>query len=90
MSAAKRRARSTKRARVKPLPIQALYYVSQLARATGVTHRRIQRLLSTEGVRVYQLGRDVIVPLTELEEKVPHLWESVRAVQSLRAGLDDE
>jgi len=35
------------------------------------------------------VGRLLLVPLAELEEKVPALWESVRAAESLRRALDD-
>jgi hypothetical protein len=63
--------------------------VAQLARAMAVPHRQLQRLLEAEGVQVFRAGRLLLVPLTELEEKVPALWESVRAAESLRRALDD-
>jgi hypothetical protein len=85
----KRRPRFPPRPRIEALPIQALYSVSQLARAMGVTHRRLQKLLKIEEVQVFRVGRFLLVPLTELEEKVPPLWESVKAAESLRRALDD-
>jgi hypothetical protein len=85
----KRRSRSTQRPRNESLPIQALYTVGQLARAMGATHRRMQRLLKIEDVVVYRVGRFLLVPLTELEEKVPPLWESIKASESFRRALDD-
>ena len=48
MRAAKRRSRVK---RFEALPIQALYRVSDLARASGVPHRRLQRLLKSEDVQ---------------------------------------
>lgn len=84
MTAAKRRRRTTLRPRSDALPIQALYSINQLARAAGVPHRRLQRLLRVEGVRVLGVGRFLLVPLTELEEKVPELWESMKAAEALR------
>jgi hypothetical protein len=89
MKTVKRRSRSTQRPRIESLPVQALYSVAQLARAMGVTHRRLQRLLKIEEVQVFRVGRFLLVPLTELEEKVPPLWESVKAAESLRRALDD-
>jgi hypothetical protein len=68
------------------LPIQALYSVNQLARAVGVPHRRLQRLLKSEGVRLLHVGRFLLVPLTELEEKVEPLWESIKAAEALRGS----
>jgi hypothetical protein len=78
-----------RRPRVAALPIQALYPLSHLAVAMGVSHRRLQRLLKAEDVKVYRAGRLMLVPLSELEEKVPALWESARAAESLRRALDD-
>jgi len=86
MKTVKRRSRSIQR-RMESLPIQALYSVNQLAQAMGVTHRRLQRLLRIEEVEVFRVGRFLLVPLTELEEKVPRLWESVKAAESLRSSL---
>ena len=54
----------------------------------GVTHRRLQRLLKVEEVEVFRVGRFLLVPLTELEEKVPLLWANVKAVESLRSGFE--
>jgi hypothetical protein len=73
------------RVRSRALPIQALYSVNQLARAAGVPHRRLQRLLKLEEVRVLHAGRFLLVALTELEEKLPLLWESIKSAEALRA-----
>ena len=86
MSATKRRTRSAQRRSLEALPIQALYSVNQLAGAGGVPHRRLQRLLKLEEVRVLRVGRFLLVALTELEEKVPLLWESIRAAEALRGS----
>jgi hypothetical protein len=83
--AAKRRSRPSSR----PLPIQGLYPVGHLAPVVGITHRHLQRLLKNEGVQVYRVGRFLLVPLTELEEKVPVLWDSIKAAELLRRALDD-
>jgi hypothetical protein len=76
--------RVTQRPRIQALPIQALYSIRQLALAVGVTHRRLQRLLREERVQVFRVGRFLLVPLTELEEKVPLLWDSVKSAEALR------
>ena len=89
MRAGKRRTRSAQRPSIEALPIQALYPVSHLARAMGVTHRRLQKLLKSQEVQVFRVGRFLLVPLTELEEKVPPLWESIKAAESLRRALHD-
>jgi hypothetical protein len=85
----KRGYRFTERPRIESLPIQALYPVSELARAMGVSHHRLQTLLKASEVCVLRAGRSLYVALTELEEKVPTLWESLKAAESLRRALDD-
>jgi hypothetical protein len=89
MRSVKRRPRVTESPCIENLPIQALYPLGHLARAIGVSHRRLQRLLKIEGVHVFRVGRFLFVPLTELEEKVPPLWESIKVADSLRRALDD-
>jgi hypothetical protein len=89
MKTVKRRSRSARRSRFEGLPIQALYPLSDLARAMGVSHRRLQNLLKTAEVRVIRAGRFLYVPLTELEDKVPPLWDSIKAAETLRRALDD-
>jgi hypothetical protein len=89
MRTMKRRTHSAHGSRIEALPLQALYPVNHLARAMGVPHRRLQRLLKVEGVQVFRVGRLLLVPLTELEEKVPAVWESVKAVETFRRAIDD-
>jgi hypothetical protein len=89
MRTVKRRSHFSPRPEIGGLPIQALYPVSELARSIGVSHRRLQKLLKLEEVRVYRVGRFLFVPLTELEEKVPPIWESIKAGESMRRALDE-
>ncbi len=89
MRGARRRSRSSPLPRSESLPVQALYRVGDLARVIGVSHRRLQKLLDLEAVRVYRIGRFLLVPLSELEEKMPALWESIKAAHTLRRALDD-
>ena len=84
MRAGKRRGRPA-RPRSKGLPIQAIYRVAQLARAMGVPHRQLQRLLEVEDVQVFRVGRLLLVPLAELEEKVPALQSSCTSSHTLWA-----
>jgi hypothetical protein len=88
VKATKRRNRSAHRPSARALPIQAVYYLTHLARAMGVSHRRLLRVLKNEGAQVYRDGRFFLVPLTELEDKVPALWESLKVADSLRRALD--
>jgi hypothetical protein len=89
MRAGKRGSRPASRRRTEALPVQALYCVGQLARALGASHRQVQKLLEIEKVRVLRVGRYLLVPLSELEEKSPTLWASITGAESLRTALGD-
>lgn len=89
MKSVKRSSRAGRRGRFDALPLQPLYPMSELAHAMGISHRKLQMLLETEDVRVLRAGRFLFVPLTELEAKVPTLWESIRAVETLHRALEE-
>jgi hypothetical protein len=82
-----------KRRRVRSLqdlPVQALYPLALLARASGADRRTLKGVLDRAGVRCFQTSASVWVPLSEIELKVPPLWESIRAAQMLRHLAEDE
>jgi hypothetical protein len=72
------------------LPVQALYPLALLARATGADRRTLKGFLDRAGVRCFQTPSSVWVPVSEIELKVPQLWESLRAAQMLRHLAEDE
>ncbi len=75
------------RDRFADLPLSALYTVAALARASGVERRRLLRVLEAAGVKFLRCGRYSLVALSELERKVPVLWDSIKAVYAL-GGID--
>ena len=77
------RARSDRHDEV--LELRALYSVGALARAGGVTCHLLMRLLRANGVRLLNAGRAVLVPLSEIEEHVPPLWQSLVAAERVKA-----
>ena len=82
------RARSdTARARAgadAPLEVQAVYSVAALARVANVTPHLLRRVLRANGVELVRAGRSLLVPLSEIESKIPPLWESLKAVEAMR------
>jgi hypothetical protein len=68
------------------LPLRALYTVGDLARAAGVQPRRMGRILEQAGVSFVWSGRARLVSLSELERKVPPLWEGIKAAYALGGG----
>jgi hypothetical protein len=71
---------------VKPLPLRALYSAAALARCVGISRPRMLRLLRAQRAVVYKVGRGTFVPLTEIQEKLQPLWESIRAAEQVRAA----
>ncbi len=67
-------------------PVRALYTVGALARRMGIGRRRLTRLLALRHVAVYRVGRTLLVPLTEIEAKMPAVWESVRRADEENDG----
>jgi phage antirepressor YoqD-like protein len=62
---------------LRPLPVRALYTVSALAKAIGIGNPRMKRLLLAQDLLVYQLGKSWLVPRSEVEEKLPEVWECI-------------
>ena len=54
--------------------LRAYYGVSALAELAGMTRHVMLRLLRRSKVRFVRLGRVSLVPLTELEDRIPTLW----------------
>jgi hypothetical protein len=85
-SAMRRRAKW--RRRVAPLPLQAVYTLAELARASSLSRKRLVRLLERIGIRTMRSGTLILVPLSELEEKAWPFWESIRTAEALRNSSD--
>ncbi len=68
------------------LPLRAAYTVAELARASGIERRRLRRILDDAGVTLVRSGRVCLVSLSELERKVPQLWEGIQVAYALGGG----
>jgi len=66
------------------LEVQAVYSVAALARAANVTPHLLRRLLLANGVTFVRAGRATFVPLSEIEARIPPLWESIKAAEMVR------
>ena len=70
------------------LEIRAFYSVAELARAAGVPPYKLLRLLRRCRVTFIHAGRAFYVPLSEIREKIPPLWQSLCSAQELRRACD--
>ncbi len=66
------------------LGVQALYTIPALARVAKVTRYLLRRLLLASGVQLLRSGRLIYVPLSEIERKIPPLWQSICAGERAR------
>jgi hypothetical protein len=65
------------------LPLRAAYSLGELARAARVDRRRLARVLEEAEVTFLMSGRVRLVSLSELERKVPTLWEGIKAAYAI-------
>ena len=68
------------------LEVRALYPLPELAIVANVSADRLRRLLRASGVEMLRSGRNLLVPLSEIERKIPPLWESIKAIEMVRHG----
>jgi hypothetical protein len=54
-----------------------------------VTRYLLRRLLLASGVSLLRSGRLLYVPLSEIERRIPPLWESICAGEKLRRQAED-
>ena len=64
--------------------LPAFCTVRTLAQLTNVSAHMSRMLLRECGVRRMSAGRRVLIPMTEIEEKIPLLFESLQLVASVR------
>jgi hypothetical protein len=69
------------------LEVRAVYTVTELARAAGVSLHVMRQLLEDGGVTLLRAGRHVMVPLCDIETHIPPLWQSLVAAERLRADV---
>jgi hypothetical protein len=67
------------------LEVRALYSIGALAHAVGVTRHLMLRLLRKNKVDFVTVGRSVLVPLSEIETRIPTLWRGILAAEAVRA-----
>jgi hypothetical protein len=72
----------------KPLGLKPLYTTTELARSIGISQYRVERLLKMHRVFVYQIGRSLFVPLSEIQEKLQPLWASLLTDERNRQKAD--
>jgi len=67
------------------LEVRAFYSVPALARIGNVSANRLRRLLRANGVTFISAGRALFVPLTEIQRRIPPLWDCLCLAAETRA-----
>jgi hypothetical protein len=52
-----------------------------------VTPQLLSRLLRAHGVELVSNGKCLLVPLSEIERRIPPLWRSIQTIERLRADV---
>jgi hypothetical protein len=66
--------------------VRAYYAIGELARIAKVSSYGLLRLLRRNDVAFLRSGRALFVPLSEIQRKIPHLWEGLRSAEELRCA----
>ena len=67
------------------LEVRAVYSVAELARVANVSVYVMRQLLENVGVTLLRAGSHDMVPLCDIEARIPPLWQSLVAAERLRA-----
>ena len=70
------------------LPIKPMYSLAELASMCGVTRRLLRKLFLREGIVIFGGGKLLHVSLSEIERKLPALFEGIRAAHALLESLE--
>lgn len=69
------------------LPIKPVYSLSELASACGIPRRLLRKLFARQGIEILGRHRLAFVSLSEIERKLPTLFEGIRAAHFLLEDL---
>lgn len=60
-----------------PFKVQPFYHLSELSRMTGISPPRLSRMLERHQIKTVRDGRLLLIPLSEINEKLHWLRESL-------------
>ena len=67
------------------LEVRAVYTIAELARTAGISRHVMRQLLEGAEVTIMSAGRHELVPLCDIESRIPPLWQSLVTAKRLRA-----
>ena len=66
------------------LSLRALYTISELAMIAGIHRDAMRRLVVKSGVETLLSGTKLLVPLSEIQDRLPELWLSLTRMERAR------
>ena len=72
----------------KQLELKPVYTVLELAQSLGISRRTFIQLLEMHEVLVYRIGRTVVVPASEVRDKLQPLWASLLEMHDERHEVE--
>ncbi len=64
--------------------MQAIYSIAVLAKIANITHDLMLRVLRSNRVVFVCSERSLYVPLSEIEQRIPPLWQGILAAEKVR------
>ena len=71
------------------LELQAVYRAAAPAQFTNTNRYLMAQLLHQAGVLSLRVGSTVVIPVPQIKEKTPLLWESLQAVHRGRRAVEE-
>ncbi len=67
------------------LEVRAVYTIAELARTAGISRHVMRQILQNADITILSAGRHEMVPLCDIEARIPPLWQSLVTAERLRA-----
>lgn len=66
--------------------LKPIYNLRELSDILGMHHTRVKRLLVAAGIAFQYSGRACLIPIAEIEDKLPRVWDSIMISDQFRMG----
>jgi hypothetical protein len=67
---------------------KVLYSAAELGGILGISQYRVVQLVEAHDVLTYRIGRNLFIPLSEVETKLQAAWESILSYERNRKEVD--
>jgi hypothetical protein len=68
-----------------PPPMHPAYTLTEMSRLTSMSPRRVRRMLDHAGIKYRRSGGQYLVFVSQIQARLPDLWDSVVTCEQMRA-----